>query len=35
MVLKVFVWEGMGSGGLGKRKREDGDGWKVKRWIKE
>ncbi|OXC69997.1 sister chromatid cohesion protein DCC1 [Cryptococcus neoformans Ze90-1] len=33
-VLKASAWEGMGSG-LGKRKREDGDGRKVKRWTKE
>lgn len=34
-VLRASAWEGMGSGGLGKRKREDGDGRKVKRWTKE
>ncbi|WVO24971.1 uncharacterized protein IAS62_006354 [Cryptococcus decagattii] len=33
-VLRASAWEGMG-GGLGKRKREDGDGRKVKRWTKE
>lgn len=34
-VLRASAWEGMGGGGLGKRKREDGDGRKVKRWTKE
>ncbi|KIR58492.1 sister chromatid cohesion protein DCC1 [Cryptococcus bacillisporus CA1873] len=33
-VLRASAWEGMG-GGLGKRKREDGDGRKLKRWTKE
>ncbi|OWZ73922.1 hypothetical protein AYX14_00647 [Cryptococcus neoformans] len=33
-VLKASAWEGIGSG-LGKRKREDEDGRKVKRWTKE
>ncbi|KIR32228.1 sister chromatid cohesion protein DCC1 [Cryptococcus deuterogattii MMRL2647] len=33
-VLRASAWEGMG-GGLGKRKREDDDGRKVKRWTKE
>ncbi|ADV25745.1 sister chromatid cohesion protein DCC1 [Cryptococcus gattii E566] len=33
-VLRASAWEGMGDG-LGKRKREDGDGRKVKRWTKE
>lgn len=33
-VLRASAWEGM-EGGLGKRKRQEGDGRKVKRWTKE